>query len=75
MTLIECNCEIPVLVTAVDGGQGFRLRLQNLGIGVGQELTKVHSHPFRGPITVRVKTAQVAVGHGMAGRIHVESIP
>ena len=59
-------------VSSVDGGQGFRRRLEALGIMPGTEITKVSSQFMRGPAIVRVGMTQVAIGYGMARRITVE---
>ena len=47
-------------------------RLDALGIRPGKRITKVGSMFMRGPVTVQVDRAQVAVGFGMASRIIVE---
>ncbi|MCF7854612.1 MAG: ferrous iron transport protein A [Candidatus Pacebacteria bacterium] len=71
-TLLSCPAGVPVKVLRVAGGAGFHLRLKNLGLVEGKTLTKVHSHPFGGPVTVRLQHTQLAIGHGMAKRIYVE---
>ena len=54
-------------------GAGFSgRRLEALGIRPGMKVTKVSSMLFRGPVTLRVGNAQVAIGFGMANRILVE---
>jgi len=54
-------------------GAGFSgRRLEALGIRPGMKVTKVSSMLFRGPVTLRVGNAQVAIGFGMANRIIVE---
>ncbi len=53
-------------------GPGFGRRLEALGIRPGKKVTKVGSMFFRGPVTLRVDNAQVAIGFGMANRILVE---
>ncbi len=53
-------------------GPGFARRLEALGVRPGKKVTKVSSMLFRGPVTLRVNNAQVAIGFGMANRILVE---
>ena len=53
-------------------GPGFVQRLEALGIRPGKKVAKVSSTLFRGPVTLRVDNAEVAVGFGMANRIIVE---
>ena len=65
------------------GGPNFRLRLRNLGLAEGTILSKTHSHPFHGPVTVRVQHTEIAIGRfqhteiaigrGMASHILVEA--
>lgn len=51
---------------------GFARRLEALGIRPGKKVTKVGSMFLRGPVTLRIDNAQVAVGFRMASRIIVE---
>ena len=61
-------------VVHVMGGVGLANRLNSLGIRPGKRITKVGSMFMRGPVTIQVDRAQVAIGHGMAGRIVVEVV-
>ena len=60
------------IVVQIQGGHGLVNRLDALGIRPGKRITKVGSMFMRGPVTVQVDRAQVAVGFGMASRIIVE---
>lgn len=53
-------------------GHGFVDRLHSLGIRPGTRITKVSAMFMRGPVTLQVGQAQVAIGYGMAGKILVE---
>lgn len=59
-------------VVQIKGGQGMVNRLGALGIRLGKGITKVSGGFMRGPVTVQVGRAQVAIGFGMAVRIIVE---
>ena len=59
-------------VVRLEGAGGFLARLQNLGIRPGKKITKVNAHFWRGPITVQVDRANVALGFGMASRVMIE---
>lgn len=59
-------------VVQVQGGRGLVNRLNALGIRPGSRITKLSSMLMRGPITIQVDRAQVAIGFGMAKRIIVE---
>ena len=58
-------------VVQVQGGLGLVNRLSALGIRPGKRVTKVSSMLMRGPVTVQVDGAQVAMGFGMARRVIV----
>ena len=60
------------MVVEIRGGHGLVNRLNALGIRPGRRLNKVGSMFMRGPVTVQVDRAQVAIGFGMASRIIVE---
>jgi len=71
-TLVQMEIGQTGTVIEVLGGRGFVRRLDALGIRPGKKVTKISSTLFRGPITLRVDNAQVAVGFGMARRITVD---
>ena len=59
-------------VVQIQGGFGLADRLNALGIMPGKRITKISSMIARGPVTIEVDRAQVAIGFGMANRIIVE---
>ena len=60
------------VVVQIQGGHGLVNRLNSLGIRPGKRITKISSMMMRGPVTIEVDRAQVAIGFGMARRIIVE---
>ena len=60
------------IVVQIQGGHGMVNRLSVRGIRPGKRITKVGSMFMRGPVTIEVDGAQVAIGFGMASRIIVE---
>ena len=60
------------IVVQIQGGHGLVNRLNALGIRPGKRITKVSSMLMRGPVTIQVDRARVAIGFGMAKRIIVE---
>jgi len=60
------------VVIQIQGGRGLVNRLNTLGIRSGKRITKLSSMIMRGPVTIQVDRAQVAIGFGMARRIIVE---
>ena len=59
-------------VVQIQGGHGLVSRLSALGIRPGKKITKISSMLMRGPVTIQVDRAQVAIGFGMAKKILVE---
>jgi ferrous iron transport protein A len=59
-------------IVEIQGGQGLNARLSALGIIPGRNITKISDMLMRGPVTVKTGNTQVALGHGMAGKIIVE---
>jgi len=59
-------------VTEIQGGQKARERLQALGIREGKKLSKISAQFLKGPVTVKVGSTVIALGHGMASKVMVE---
>ncbi|MFC1892532.1 ferrous iron transport protein A [Chloroflexota bacterium] len=59
------------VVAQIMGGHGLVNRLNALGIRPGKRITKVSSMFMRGPVTIQIDSAQVAIGYGMANKITV----
>ncbi|UCD54584.1 MAG: ferrous iron transport protein A [Dehalococcoidia bacterium] len=62
------------IVFQIQGGHGLINRLNALGIRPGQKIIKTGSTLMRGPVTIKVGSAQVAIGFGMADKIIVELV-
>jgi len=72
MTLAQIQSGQRGIVTQIQGGYGMVNRLSALGIRPGKRITKISSMLMRGPVTIQVDRAQVAIGFGMAKKIVVE---
>lgn len=55
------------------GGMGLQNRLMGMGVYVGKEITKLSYIGLRGPVVIRVDRSVLALGHGMAAKIIVET--
>jgi len=71
-TLVRMQIGQSGVVVQIQGGHGLVNRLNSLGIRPGKRIIKVSSMIMRGPVTIEVDRAQVAIGFGMANRIIVE---
>ena len=61
-------------VIDIQGGQGIRKRLGQMGIHAGDIITMLRYGALRGPILIEVHDSQVALGRGIASRIIVEEV-
>lgn len=73
-TLLELGARHHGRVILIDGGQGVRSHLNELGIHVGDWVTVVSRAPFRGPMLVEVHGSRVALGRGVAGKIRIDHV-
>ncbi|MDD5722457.1 MAG: FeoA family protein [Syntrophales bacterium] len=60
------------VVYEIKGGPELINRLDALGIRTGKKITKISSMLLRGPVTIRIDRAKVAIGFGMAAKIFIE---
>ena len=59
-------------ITGLHSGPGLVRRLEEIGLRVGQRVSKVSGMPLRGPVVVQAGGTRVAIGHGMAKKVTVE---
>jgi len=72
VTLARMQAGQSGIVVQIQGGHGLVNRLSALGIRPGKKIVKISSMFMRGPVTILVDRAQVAIGFGMAKKIIVE---
>lgn len=61
-----------VVVRSIEAGHGATRRLLDLGFTPGETVQVLQSIPFRGPVRIRVRGSDIAIGRGMAMKILVE---
>ena len=72
LTLNQLGAGQTGAVVQILGGRGLMARLNAMGIRPGKKVTKVSSMLFKGPVTLRLDGAQIAIGIGMANKVVVE---
>ena len=72
LTLNQLKAGQTGTVVQIIGGRGLITRLTAMGIRPGKKITKVSALLFKGPVTLRLDGAQIALGFGMANKIMVE---
>ena len=60
-------------VLEILGGAGLQNRLMSMGLYVGKEITKLSYVGLRGPVVIRIGHSVLALGHGMAAKIIIET--
>ena len=60
-------------ISEILGGAGLQHRLMSMGIYLGKEVTKLSYIGLRGPVVIKVGRSVLALGHGMAAKIIVET--
>lgn len=69
--LTQARTDINLIFTSLEGGRGAMHRLTDMGLIPGERLRLLHNSGY-GPVTVLIKGAKVALGHGLAAKIMVE---
>ncbi len=59
------------IVDRFEGGGAFKEKLISMGILPGKEIEIISSRK-NGPVVIRVNDTRLALGHGMAYKIHVK---
>jgi len=57
----------------IAGGGNLHARLMSMGLNKGRELTKLSSIGLRGPVVVKAGRTILALGHGVASKMVIET--
>ena len=63
-----------VRIDNIEGGKFVQKRLQHIGIRDGDHVRIKRSSILGGPILITVNSGDVAIGRGLAKKIHVEIV-
>jgi len=61
-----------VKVVEINGGQKFREKIDAIGLRVGSLIIKLSTQVLKGPVTIKIGSTKLALGHGMAKKILVD---
>ncbi len=70
--LTQLETKKTAFIKEIFGGTGITKRLERMGVRPGKKIEKISAHFWRGPITILVDKAKIAIGYGMAQKIMVE---
>jgi Fe2+ transport system protein FeoA len=62
-----------VIFSSVEGGQGVRRRLRDMGLKEGMKIKVLHSHG-RGPCIIEAHHTRLVIGHAMAHKLLVREV-
>ncbi|MBN1755286.1 ferrous iron transport protein A [bacterium] len=60
-------------IVEIKGGTGLVRRLEAMGLRPGMIISKISAQLLRGPVTISNGGRELALGHGIAQRIMVET--
>lgn len=73
ISLIHLKSNHKGKVSEILGGAGLQNKLMSMGLYIGKEITKLSYIGLRGPVVIRVGRSVLALGHGMAAKITIET--
>lgn len=71
LQLTRAKTNSNLIFIRLEGGGGAMQRLTDMGLLPGERFKVLHNSGF-GPVTVLIKGAKVALGHGLASKIIVK---
>ncbi len=71
LRLTQSRANVNLIFASLEGGRGAMQRLTDMGLIPGERLRVLHNSGY-GPVTVLIKGAKVALGHGLAAKIIVK---
>lgn len=75
VSLARVKKGIKVKIVRIVAGATMSQRLSSLGLRPGACITKISDFAMKGPVTLRVGRATLALGHGMAEKVVVDADP
>jgi len=73
ISLVHAKADKRYKVAEISAGANLKNKLMHMGIFTGKEVAKLSHIGLRGPIVVKVGRGILALGHGVAEKIMVET--
>ncbi len=73
MSLTQLEADHRGKIVEISGSQNLQDRLMNMGVYKGKEVVKLSHIGLRGPAVIKVGRSILALGHGIAAKIIVET--
>jgi ferrous iron transport protein A len=61
-----------VKVVEINGGRQFKDKVDAIGLRIGSRVVKLSTQVLKGPVTIKIGSTKLAIGHGMAKKILVD---
>ncbi len=72
-SLIELREGRTARIISLEGGRGFREKMNGQGLFPGIEVTLVHTSGAKGMVVISIGGSRLMIGHQMAERILIEA--
>lgn len=73
LSLIQIKANHKGKVVEIVAGINLQNRLMNMGVYKGREVAKLSHIGLRGPVVIKVGRGILALGHGLAAKIIIET--
>ena len=70
--LTQIDKGITVEVVEINGGNKFKAKVDAIGLRIGSRIIKLSTQVMSGPVTIKIGSTKLAIGHGMAKKILVD---
>ena len=73
ISLIQAKATHKGKVVEISGGGNLEDKLANMGLYKGKEVTKLSHIGLRGPVVIKSGRTILALGHGVAAKVIIET--
>lgn len=73
ISLVQVKAGSKAKIIEILGGSNLQNRLMSMGVFRGKEVTKLSHVGLRGPVVIKSGRSILALGHGVAAKVIVES--
>ncbi len=74
MHLSDCKINENVKILDINAGKSAKSNLNNMGLKIGDIVFVKSKSPIKGPIVIKCKENDIAIGNGLAKKINVERL-
>jgi len=73
LSLIQLKAGRKGKIVEISGGAALQHRMMGMGIYPGKEIMKYSHFGLRGPVMIKLGRSVIALGHGMAAKVILET--